>query len=91
MTASVVEHEDVDGAVDGDEAQDVAVAEHRTPQRELDLVAGWHPVAGRCLGRLVDAARRRNGDTGTTGARLPPGPAAESSGPIWATSVPTRA
>ena len=39
--------DDVDGAVEGDEAQDVAVAQGRAAQRELDLVPLLDPLACR--------------------------------------------
>ncbi len=39
------QHHDVDGPVEGDEAQHVAVAQGRAAQRELDLVPALDPLA----------------------------------------------
>ena len=83
------EHDDVDGTIDGDEAEHVAVTKHRTPRREFDLVAGGHPRRGRILGNgegSQASQRRQRCQRMPSRSRA----TAESSGVTWAASMPTR-
>ena len=69
------EHNDMDGAVDGNEAQDVAVAEGGAAQGQFDLVPLLDPLPRRVLRRAFAGPSRRsagNGASAPVRPRRPP-------------------